>query len=173
MVTIHRSDLGSSFLGINNDSWRTAARILTPPSFLLYIYLASNRDRFTLALSPKAIQQEIGMARSTFYDQINVLESLGFLVKDPNNRNRWHFYERPCDWPEDLFKRREDEFECMSDPPRGNDVSTCGQNYPSEDIQIYNKSSPKEDKYILPGEEGKNNRSTEGKTNKSSIGFDF
>ena len=67
-VTIHRAPLDKSFLGINNDSWKTAARILTPPSFLLYIYFTSNKDKFTLALSPKAIQQEIGMARSTFYD---------------------------------------------------------------------------------------------------------
>ena len=60
-VTIHRSPLDKNFLGINNDSWKTAARILTPPSFLLYIYFASNKDKFTLALSPKAIQQEIGI----------------------------------------------------------------------------------------------------------------
>ena len=86
-VKIHRSQLGKNFLGINNDSWKTAARILTPPSFMLYIYFASNKDGFSLALSPKAIQQEIGMARSTFYDQITVLESLGYLVKDDDKKS--------------------------------------------------------------------------------------
>lgn len=173
MVTIHRADLGKSFLGINNDSWKTAARILTPPAFLLYIYFASNRDNFTLSLSPKAIQQEIGMARSTFYDQMNVLESLGYLVKDEEKKNGWNFYERPLGVPNAVFKSRETELISMNEPPRGFDLSNGGQGYPQEDIQIYNKSSAKEDKYLFPRAEEESNHSTEPKPQNRLLGFDF
>ena len=172
-VTIHRAPLDKNFLGINNDSWKTAARILTPPSFLLYIYFASNKDKFSLALSPKAIQQEIGMARSTFYDQVNVLESLGYLVKDSDKKSGWHFYERPLGCPDALFKGRENVNDYMNEPAHGIEVSTCEQKYPQEDIEIYNKSSPKEDKYILPGEKEEDYRSTGAAPKKKPLGFDF
>ena len=172
-VTIHRAPLDKNFLGINNDSWKTAARILTPPSFLLYIYFASNKDKFTLALSPKAIQQEIGMARSTFYDQVNVLESLGYLVKDNDKKNAWHFYERPLGCPDALFKGRENVYDYTNEPAHGFDFSTCGEEYPQEDIEIYNKSSPKEDKYILPGGKEENTGGAGAATKKIPCGFDF
>ncbi len=174
-VLIHRSDLGRNFLGINNDSWRTAARVLSPPAFLLYIYFASNRDRYTLALSPKAVQQEIGMARSTFYDQINVLESLGYLTKSEDRANGWDFYERPLGVPDAIYKRREEEGDYLNDLPasRSNDVSACGQNHPQENIQIYNKCPPLEDEYILPVAEEESNLNTEERPQRAFKGFDF
>ena len=93
VITVHRAPLENNFLGINNDNWKNAARVLGAQAFLLYIYLASNKDVFQLALSPKAIQQEIGMPPSTFRDQLRKLESLGFLV--PGKGNMLHFYESP------------------------------------------------------------------------------
>ncbi len=48
---------------------------------------------YSLALSPKAIQQEIGMPPSTYRDQLRKLESLGYLV--PGKGNVYHFYEKP------------------------------------------------------------------------------
>ena len=95
VITIHRKPLGNNFLGINNDNWKNAARILGAQAFLLYIYLASNKDDFKFALSPKAIHQEIGMPPSTFRDQLAKLESLGFLVAPPEQGNMYHFYEVP------------------------------------------------------------------------------
>lgn len=94
VITIHREPLGNSFLGINNDNWKNAARVLGAHAFLLYIYLASNKNDFVLALSPKAIQQEIGMPPSTFRDQLNRLISFGFLI--PGKGNMYHFYETPA-----------------------------------------------------------------------------
>ena len=93
VITIHRAPLSNSFLGINNDNWKYAARVLGAQAFLLYIYLASNKDDYKYALSPAAVQQEIGMPRSTYYDQLRKLESLGFLV--PDKGNMLHFYEAP------------------------------------------------------------------------------
>ena len=92
-IKIHRAPLSNSFLGINNDNWKHAARVLGAQAFLLYIYLASNKDDYKYALSPAAVQQEIGMPRSTYYDQLRKLESLGFLV--PDKGNMLDFYEVP------------------------------------------------------------------------------
>lgn len=93
VLQIHRAPLSGSFLGINNDNWKYAARVLGAQAFLLYIYLASNKDDYKFALSPKAIQQEIGMPPSTYRDQLHKLESMGFLI--PGKGNLIHFYEVP------------------------------------------------------------------------------
>ena len=94
IVHIHRAALNKTegFLSINNKSWKNAARVLKAPAFMLYIYLASNKDGYTLALSPAAILEEIGMARSTYNDQIKKLKAFGFLVQENDG---WHFYEDP------------------------------------------------------------------------------
>ncbi len=68
VVVIHREPLGGNFLGINNENWKDAARVLGAQAFLLYIYFASNKSDYIFALSPKAIQQEIGMPPSTYRD---------------------------------------------------------------------------------------------------------
>ena len=93
VITIHRAPLEGNFLGINNDNWKYAARVLGAQAFLLYIYFASNKPGFVLALSPKAIQKEIGMPPSTFRDQLTKLESFGFL--EQGEGNKLHFYEVP------------------------------------------------------------------------------
>lgn len=55
IITVHRAPLSNNFLGINNDNWKHAARELGAHGFLLYIYLASNKDQYKFALSPAAI----------------------------------------------------------------------------------------------------------------------
>ena len=93
MLIINRAPLDKNFLGVNNDNWKYAARVLGAQAFLLYIYLASNKGGYKLALSPAAVQKEIGMPRSTFYDQLRKLESLGFII--PDKGNVLNFYEVP------------------------------------------------------------------------------
>jgi hypothetical protein len=93
VIHIHREPLNSNYLGVNNNNWKAAARSLNAHAFKLYMYLASNKDDFNLALSPAAIQAEIGMARSTYYDQLKVLESMGYLFH--RKGNIYEFYEIP------------------------------------------------------------------------------
>lgn len=66
---------------------------MRPHAFLLYLYLASNANNYTLALSPAAVRQEIGMARSTYHDQFHVLLDKGYLV--PTHGNTYEFFEVP------------------------------------------------------------------------------
>lgn len=93
MVCVHREPAKADFLGIKNANWQAAARDLRPFAFLLYLYLASNANNYTLALSPVAVQEAIGMARNTYRDQLKVLISKGYLVQ--RDGNTFDFYEVP------------------------------------------------------------------------------
>ena len=88
----------SDFLGIKNENWQAAARNLTPHAMMLYFYLASNKDNYTFALSPAAVRQAIGMARSTYHDQFHNLVDKGYIV--PAGGNHFVFYEKPHTSPE-------------------------------------------------------------------------
>lgn len=91
MVCVHREPAKADFLGIKNAHWQAAARDLRPFAFLLY--LASNANNYTLALSPAAVQEAVGMARNTYHDQFRVLLSKGYLVQ--RDGNTFDFYEVP------------------------------------------------------------------------------
>lgn len=92
-VRIHREVARSDFLGIKNENWQAAARDLRPHALLLYLYLASNANNYTLALSPAAVRQAVGMPQSTFRDQIQTLIDKGYLVH--SHGNTFDFYEMP------------------------------------------------------------------------------
>ena len=91
VVTIHREAAKSDFLGIKNENWQEAARDLGAHALMLYLYLASNKNDYVLALSPAAIKKAIGMARSTYYDQLEKLIKKGYLVQ--TSGNGYEFYE--------------------------------------------------------------------------------
>ena len=102
VVTVHRERATSDFLGIKNCIWQYAARDLGAHSLMLYLYLASNADGYNLALSPAAVRQAIGMARSTYHDQFVRLVDKGYLV--PNSGNGYDFYELPQPRHENIQK---------------------------------------------------------------------
>lgn len=93
IINIHRIKPESDFLGIQNANWMAAAKDLRAQALLLYLYLASNANNYTLALSPADIQEKIGMPRSTFYDQFQKLVEKGYLVY--SHGNTFEFYEIP------------------------------------------------------------------------------
>ena len=93
MVKVHRERAKSDFLGIKNENWQSASRDLGAHALQLYLYLASNADNYTTALSPVAVRQAIGMARSTYHDQFHKLVDKGYLV--PSHGNTYDFYEVP------------------------------------------------------------------------------
>ena len=73
MVRVHRERAASDFLGIKNENWQAASRDLGAHALQLYLYLASNANNYTVALSPVTVRQAIGMARSTYHDQFHKL----------------------------------------------------------------------------------------------------
>lgn len=139
-VKIHRESLKGDFLGIKNENWQAAARDLRAHALLLYLYLAANADNFTLALSPAAIQEAIGMARSTYNDQIKILISKGYLVQ--SHGNTYDFYEVPQ--PRVVHSVSEsslghcDEKECAT-PVKG--MTDVVINHPPGDREINNRKN--------------------------------
>ncbi len=93
MIKIHREPAKTDFLGIKNENWQAASRDLGAHALQLYLYLAANANNYTLALSPAAIRQDIGMARSTYHDQFHKLVDRGYLV--PAHGNTFEFFEVP------------------------------------------------------------------------------
>lgn len=94
LITIHRERATSDFLGIKNSHWQAAARDLGAHALMLYLYIASNANGFTLALSPVAIRQAIGMPSSTYRDQFIKLLDRGYLVQRGES-TVYDFYETP------------------------------------------------------------------------------
>lgn len=93
VVKIHRERASSDFLGIKNENWQYAARDLGAHALLLYLYLAANADGYTLALSPTAIRQAVGMPPQTYRDQFLKLIDKKYLVQ--TGGNVYEFYEKP------------------------------------------------------------------------------
>ena len=94
LVTIHRERATSDFLGLKNCHWQAAARDLGAHALMLYLYFASNANGFTIALSPAAIRQAVGMPISTYRDQFIKLIDKGYLVQRGNG-NAYDFFESP------------------------------------------------------------------------------
>lgn len=137
MIQIHRELVKNDFLGIKNENWMAAARDLRPHAFLLYLYFASNANNFTLALSQKAVQDAIGMPRSTYHDQFRVLVNKGYLVH--RSGNTYDFYEKPQPKTEQLSEYRapteQSSQNCTSDgkaPPQETQI------FPSANREINN-----------------------------------
>ncbi len=140
MVKIHREVAKSDFLGIKNENWQAAARDLRPHALLLYLYLAANADNYTLALSPAAVREAVGMARSTYNDQIRILIDKGYLV--PSHGNTFDFYETPQ--PRAVQTMREASHGHFFDeecPTTDNDLTNAVKNYPTEDREINNSKN--------------------------------
>ena len=93
VVKIHRERAASDFLGIKNENWQYASRDLGAHALLLYLYLAANADGYTLALSPTAIRQAVGMPPQTYRDQFLKLIDKKYLVQ--TGGNVYEFYEKP------------------------------------------------------------------------------
>lgn len=93
LVTVHKADIGNNFLGVNNSVWTAACRDLGYPATILYLYLSANANGYQLALSPAAVQNALGMPRTTYRDQIRNLINKGYLVEVGGNR--FDFYEIP------------------------------------------------------------------------------
>ena len=141
MVCVHQEPVKADFLGIKNANWQAAARDLRPFAFLLYLYLASNANNYTLALSPVAIQEAIGMARNTYRDQLKVLISKGYLVQ--RDGNTFDFYEVPQ--PRAVTQQKNTMSEAVLNfdecTAPGSEEQQAVQVIPQDGIEINNKQN--------------------------------
>lgn len=109
IIIINRDMPKSDFLQIKNEHWMKFNKKHGPYALQLYLYLAKNRNGYSLALSPQAALKEAGIKRTSFYEYLNLLIKEGYLVK--RNGNTYDFYETP-------FNQGEIELDTES-PPYG------------------------------------------------------
>ena len=147
-IVVHRERVTTDFLGIKNENWQAAARNLTPHAMMLYFYLASNKDNYTFALSPAAVRQAIGMARSTYHDQFHKLVDKRYLV--PAHGNTFDFYEVPV--VEQSKSLNTDNGLNFNECPSADDkVSPHGYGVLPENIEIDNKTDTPNNDWINKG----------------------
>ena len=136
MVRIHREPAKTDFLGIKNENWQAASRDLGAHALQLYLYLASNANNYTSALSPVAVRQAIGMARSTYHDQFHKLVDKGYLV--PGTGNSFDFYEVPQTATQARTMSSDGGQDFAESPGHGEAANPDGQGVLPEDIEINN-----------------------------------
>ena len=136
MIRIHREPAKTNFLGIKNENWQAASRDLGAHALQLYLYLASNANNYTTALSPVAVRQAIGMARSTYHDQFHKLVDKGYLV--PGTGNSFDFYEVPQAAAQAGSLSSAGGQDFIESPGHGEPASPDGQSVLPEDIEINN-----------------------------------
>ena len=94
IMVIHRNYPEANFLQISNKTWQNMIKETGDPyALVLYLYFASNANNFHLEVSPVAIQNATGMARSTYYKKLELLKKHGYVVE--RKGNVYDFYETP------------------------------------------------------------------------------
>ena len=140
MVRIHREPAKTDFLGIKNENWQAASRDLGAHALQLYLYLASNANNYTTALSPVAVRQAIGMARSTYHDQFHKLVDKGYLVLSTGNS--FDFYEVPQTATQAGSLSSAGGQDFTEHPSHGEAGNLDGHSVLPEDIEINNTDIP-------------------------------
>ena len=139
VIKIHRESAKRDFLGIKNENWQSAARDLGAHATMLYLYLAANADGYSIALSPVAVRQAIGMARSTYHDQFHKLIDKGYLV--PSRGNTFEFYEVPQTASHTKESVSDDGLNFDECPCPETHIDYDGQPILSENIEINNTAN--------------------------------
>ena len=67
--------------GLENKVWMDAAKRLSLSAFEIYLYLVSNNGNIQ-KLSPKDIENSLGIKRATYYEALGKLEEAGYLYRE-------------------------------------------------------------------------------------------
>lgn len=89
-VYICKPKYTENFLQIGIYEWQEARRVMTYTEFTLFLYLAGNRDGYCLELSQVAVKNATGMGKTSYYDAVNKLIKLGYLVEKHSNYYEFH-----------------------------------------------------------------------------------
>ena len=93
VVTIFKENCDNDFLQVKNSEWQAAVGILkTYSAFKLYLYFASNKNGYTIALSPTAINEAIGVCENTYRSAFKELLDAGYLRQVEGRKNMYTFH---------------------------------------------------------------------------------
>lgn len=79
IIRIRKQKYKDNFLQIGIDEWTEASQKLTPAAFKIYLYLSGNANGFNLALSKQAVENNLGIKKTAYYDAMKELEYLGYI----------------------------------------------------------------------------------------------
>ena len=119
-VIIHREKCERDFLQIKKENWFAANKDLEPYGLQVYLYLAGNRDGFTLELSQEAAEREAGIKKTSFHKYVNLMIEKGYLVQRGDGSNLYDFYERPQEQKKKAAKPSGEQFSLQGEPTQEN-----------------------------------------------------
>lgn len=141
-IVIHREYPKKDFLQIKNENWQNVLKQTKEdyPALALYLYLASNANNYRLELSPQAIENAIGMPRSTYYKKVKILKDNGYIIEKQGNV--LEFYEVPQEQnnlKSGLPQEQQNLSKEQQNPQQRQDDLPQKQNLPQQNIEIDNK----------------------------------
>ena len=92
VITVFKDDCKEDFLQVNNTNWQIACANLTYSAFKIYLYIASNKNGYSFALSYETINELIPMNRKTYDKAIKELKNCGYLYQVKGST--WNFSDR-------------------------------------------------------------------------------
>lgn len=142
IIIIHKEYPKKNFLQIKNENWHNMLKQTKQdyPALALYLYLASNMDNYRLELSPQAIENAIGMPRSTYYKKMKILKDNGYIIEKQGNI--LEFYEVPqeqVNLKSGLPQEQQNLSKEQQNPQQRQDDLPQKQNLPQQNIEIDNK----------------------------------
>lgn len=88
-------NISNIYARVNKEAMFCAMKELTPTNFLVWLYLASQKEGVTLAFSPSFVAEETGIKKSSIQEGIRVLIKNKYLVQRNEHSNIYDFYEKP------------------------------------------------------------------------------
>ena len=159
IFTIHKPHYTRDFLQIGNAEWQTVSadkKNLGRTALQLYLYLADNADDYTFALSQQAVENAVGIGRTSYDKYLKKLEDAGYIVwrhgnvydfyttPRPTNERTQHYKDKADDdelnFDDDYFAEKQDDPAARNElPPRDNPLPQNGKTLPPYNREIDNK----------------------------------
>lgn len=96
VIHIHKPSYTKNFLQIGNDEWQAVSadkENLGRTALQLYLYLAANANGYQFALSQQAVENAVGIGRTSYDKYLKRLEDMGYIVW--RHGNVYDFYTTP------------------------------------------------------------------------------
>lgn len=146
-IVIHRDYPKKDFLQIKNENWQNVLKQTQEdyPALALYLYLASNANNYRLELSPQAIQNAIGMPRSTYYKKMQLLKEKGYIMEKQGNVLEFYEVPQKQSVKSGLPEKQQNFSEEQQNPQQRQDSLPQKQNLPQQNIEINNTYTDNKD----------------------------
>lgn len=93
VVKVNKKPCQSDYMTIHNSDWTNAFISLKRASFGIYLYIASNVDGYTFALSRTDVMDKLKIGKDSYIRGVKELVDKGYLVEDENGN--YQFYTFP------------------------------------------------------------------------------